>query len=99
MKGKHHLTFLRLKGHLAVYALDQPRPVETLYVCQLNYELMSSKRFFQRNNLIFTCLIIRYFFKLTIKFLPSATDTTGNALCAVVRSMRITEDTRETIYT
>lgn len=26
MKGKHHLTFLRLKGHLAVYALDQPRP-------------------------------------------------------------------------
>lgn len=27
MKGKHHLTFLRLKGHLAVYALDQPRPI------------------------------------------------------------------------
>lgn len=26
MKGKHHLTFLRLKGHLTVYALDQPRP-------------------------------------------------------------------------
>lgn len=99
MKGKHHLTFLRLKGHLAVYALDQPRPSGNVIRIQLNYELMSSKRFFQRNNLIFTCLIIRYFFKLTIKFLPSATDTTGNALCAVVRSMRITEDTRETIYT
>lgn len=73
-------------------------PMEML-VSKFRSRVDALKKTLKRVNLAFTCSIVRYFFEPTLKFLPSATDTTGNALCAVVRSMRITEETRETQYT